>query len=255
MFRKLLARTAGGLRVLVATVLVLLSPVQSRAQSSGAVALELVMLIDVSASVNEEEFRLQAHGLATAFRSQTVRDAIEHSLGAIAVTVIQWADGENQRMSIDWTLIGNGTDATWLAGQLASMPRLIHSGHTALGNALEVALAALENNGYEGARRVIDLSGDGRTNDGRPLRGARAEVLEQGVIINGLAILNELPLLADYFRDNLIGGESAFVMTADDYVDFARAMTEKLAREIQNQPVTENTTPTATRQAGATDDR
>lgn len=248
---KLLARTAGGLRILAAAGLVLLAPVQSNAQSSRTVALELVMLVDVSASVNEEEFRLQAHGLATAFRSPTVHDAIEHSLGAIAVTVIQWADGENQRVSIDWTLIGNGTDASWLAGQLASMPRLIQGGHTALGNALAMGLAALEGNGYDGARQVIDLSGDGRTNDGRPLRGARAQVLERGVIINGLAILNELPLLADYFRDNLIGGEGAFVMTADDYVDFARAMTEKLAREIQNQPVTENTTPTTTRQAGA----
>ncbi len=219
----------------------------SGAQSGRVVGLELVLLIDVSASVNTEEFRLQAHGLASAFRSDAVRRAISNSPGGLAVTVIQWADGANQKISIDWTLVENETDASWISSQLASMPRLIQGGHTALGDALAVALSELETNAYEGLRRVIDLSGDGRTNDGRSLRGARTAVLERGVTINGLAILNELPLLESYFRDHLIGGEGAFVLTASDYVDFTRAITEKLEREIQSMPVTDNRGPPSVR--------
>ena len=91
------------------------------------------------------------------------------------------------------------------------MPRLIHGGHTALGNALGFGMQELESNRFAGLRRVIDLSGDGRNNDGRPLRAAREEVVKHGITINGLAILNELPLLDHYFRNQLIGGEGGLL--------------------------------------------
>ena len=94
-----------------------------------------------------------------------------------------------------------------------------------------------------GLRRVIDLSGDGRNNDGTPLRRAREEVLSHQITINGLAILNELPLLEKYFQSHLIGGEGAFVLVARDYSDFARAMSEKLEREIRTAPLTQNLSP------------
>ena len=77
-----------------------------------------------------------------------------------------------------------------------------------------------------------------RTNDGRPLRAVREEVIKHGITINGLAILNELPLLDDYFRDHLIGGAGAFFMVAQDYPDFAQAMIHKLVREIRSAPPT-----------------
>jgi hypothetical protein len=98
---------------------------------------------------------------------------------------------------------------------------------------------------------VIDLSGDGRTNDGRPLRPIREEVIEHGITINGLAILNELPLLDDYFRDHLIGGEGAFFMVAQDYTDFAQAMIHKLVREIRSVPLSENEMPNSVHEARA----
>jgi hypothetical protein len=103
-----------------------------------------------------------------------------------------------------------------------------------------------------GLRRVIDVSGDGRANDGLPLRAVREEVIERGVTINGLAILNELPLLDRYFRDRLIGGDGAFVMIAHDYTDFAQAMAVKLVREIRAAPVAKrNVTPNSVRQTRA----
>ncbi len=224
----------------------------AEAQGGRTVDLELALLVDVSASVSDEEFRLQAGGLATAFRSEPVLDAIRSSANrGIAVSVIQWADRAHQRTSVEWTLVSGDADALRLATRIGSMPRLIHGGHTALGDALAFALRELESNRFAGLRRVIDLSGDGRANDGRPLRAVRQEVISHGVTINGLAILNELPLLDRYFRDHLIGGEGAFAMVAQDYVDFAEAMTHKLVREIRSAPLSENEIPNPLRRAGA----
>ncbi len=229
----------------LALVLALASlSIPTRAQGSQTVDLELALLVDVSASVNDEEFRLQALGLATAFREPAVFDAIRSSARrGVAVTVIQWANRDNQQVSVEWSLVRAEADALWLAAKIESMPRLIHGGHTALGDAVAFATREMESNHFAGVRRVIDLSGDGRTNDGSPLRAAREQAIEKGITINGLAILNELPLLAQYFRDYLIGGEGAFLMVAQDYIDFAQAMTQKLVREIRSVPLSENEGP------------
>ena len=142
-------------------------------------------------------------------------------------------------------MLRRDADALRLAGQIAAMPRLIDGGHTAIGDALAFALDELRSNRYSGLRRVIDVSGDGRANDGRPLRAARRAVLEHGITINGLAILHELPQLGKYFRKHLIGGEAAFVMTARAYTAFASAMRHKLEREIGSVPVSDNVIPDA----------
>jgi hypothetical protein len=234
--------------------LALVAPsVPAQTQGNRVVDLELAMLVDVSASVNDEEFHLQASGLAEAFRSPAVLDAIRTSVnGGIAVSIIQWANQTNQRVSVEWTLLRGDADALGLASRIASMPRLIHGGHTALGSALAFGLQELESNRATGIRRVIDVSGDGRANDGLPLRAVRAEVIERGVTINGLAILNELPLLDRYFRDRLIGGDGAFVMIAQDYTDFAQAMAVKLVREILAVPLAKrNVTPNSVRKTRA----
>ncbi|MCZ6863958.1 MAG: DUF1194 domain-containing protein [Alphaproteobacteria bacterium] len=224
----------------------------AQAQGGQAVDLELTLLVDVSASVSDEEYRLQAGGLATAFRSTAVLNAIRSSAHrGIAVSVIQWANQENQRVSVGWMLVRGEADALGLAARIASMPRLIHGGHTALGSALAFGMQELESNRFAGLRRVIDLSGDGRTNDGRPLRVVREEVIEHGITINGLAILNELPLLDAYFRDHLIGGDGAFFMVAQDYRDFAQAMIHKLVREIRSVPLSENEAPNPVYEAHA----
>jgi hypothetical protein len=228
----------------IAILVVTLGSVPSHAQDRQSVDLELALLVDVSASVSDEEFRLQANGLAAALLSVPVLEAIRASArNGVAISVIQWANAANQRVSEDWTLIRGEDDARWLAARIASMPRLIHGGHTALSNALAFATEKLEENRFDGLRRVIDLSGDGRNNDGLPLRKVRREVIERDITINGLAILNELPLLDDYFRDHLIGGNGAFVIVAQDYDDFARAMIEKLDREIRSIPLADIEAP------------
>ena len=216
----------------------------ARAQSLQLVDLELALLVDVSASVSDEEFRLQATGLAEAFQSPAVLDAIRATARkGIAVSVIQWADETSQRVSVEWTLVSGEDDARWLSTRIGSMPRLIKGGHTALSNALTFAMREIESNRMDGLRRVIDLSGDGRNNDGSPLRTARRDVIERGITINGLAILNELPLLDQYFRDHLIGGEGAFLIVAQDYEDFTQAMIRKLDREIRSIPLADGGPP------------
>jgi hypothetical protein len=110
-------------------------------------------------------------------------------------------------------------------------------GETAIGPVLEFALAMLAENGYEGRRRVIDISGDGETNYGLDPDPARDRVVASGATINGLAIVNEFPLLDRYYRQHVIGGAGAFVMTAGDYTDFATAMRAKLIQEIMGGPV------------------
>jgi hypothetical protein len=225
-------------RILVALGLMLGAAAPAGAQERRAVDLELALLVDVSSSVNDEEFRLQADGLAAAFRAPAVVDALRRlARRGVAVSVIQWADHENQRTSVDWMLLRGDADTRRLAARIEAMPRLDHRGHTAIGSALAFALKSLEANRFTGLRRVIDVSGDGRANDGVPLHAQRDRALERGVTVNGLAILNELPHLDRYFHKYLIGGAGSFVIVARDYVDFAAAMTRKLLREIDAVPL------------------
>ncbi len=217
---------------------------EDQGQEARVVALELVLLVDVSASVDSREFRLQAAGLAAAFRSSAVLDAIGSLAGAgIAVIVIQWGDESHQSVAVDWSHIRRDSDALRLASRVGAMPRLIDGGHTALGSALTFAAQEIDSNGFAGLRQVIDLAGDGRNNSGRPLRTVRREIIAKGITINGLAIRNEIPLLDRYFRDYLIGGDGAFYIVAEDYGDFAEAMVEKLVREIRSVPLSQIDVP------------
>lgn len=206
------------------------------AQEKQEVGLELVLLVDVSASVSKEEYRLQVLGLANAFQSQSILQAIKES-GGIAVSVIQWAQKTLQHRSVDWSHLGSEKDARSFAFKIASMQRPKPSGQTAIAEALKVAKNELEINAFQGLRRVIDLSGDGRSNDGEYLPEPRQQVLDAGITINALAIVNEVPDLGHYFQQKLIGGPQSFVLTAVDYTDFSRAIREKLDREIRAVPI------------------
>ncbi len=232
------------LRVLLLVLAFAAQSIPAQAQTKQVVDLELALLVDVSASVSDEEFRLQAGGLATAFQSAAVLEAIRATVRkGMVVSVIQWANETSQRVSVDWTMVAGEDDVRWLSARISSMPRLIQGGHTAISNALAFGMGQIDSNRFEGLRRVIDLSGDGRNNDGLPLLTVRRQVIERGITINGLAILNELPLLDQYFRDYLIGGSGAFYIVADDYHAFARAMSEKLVQEITSTPLSKNFGP------------
>ncbi|MCP4328403.1 MAG: DUF1194 domain-containing protein [Alphaproteobacteria bacterium] len=213
----------------------------SAAQDVRPVDLELVLAVDISSSVDREEFDLQMRGIAEAFRQSAVVAAIEAAgqLG-IAVAVVQWSDRHEQVLAVDWTHVDDEASALAIANRIGTTRRTLSGSQTAISGALEYSLQELESNGYEGVRRVIDISGDGRANAGSHPMAMRDLAVANGVVVNGLAILNEEPFVDSYYRYSVIGGEGAFLKTAIDYEDFAIAMLEKLIREIELPPVSDS---------------
>ena len=134
-----------------------------------------------------------------------------------------------QRTSIDWTHLRDDAGAAGLAKAIEASKRQLRGG-TSLGGAIRFSLERIENNRFEGRRKVIDVSGDGFT--GHSPRRERDRALARGVTINGLAIENEKPRLGEYYAAHVIGGTGAFVMTVASFEDFAVAIRDKLIREI-----------------------
>ena len=206
--------------------------------SEFSVDLELVLAVDASSSVSEAEFELQIQGLAEAFRDPRVLQAVRASgdLG-LAVAMIQWSDARKQFLAVDWTLVTDAEAAVAFAKEIAATPRYVIGGGTAIGSALKFALRQFDNNDFNGRRRVIDVSGDGRANQGAHPAALRDAAVALGITINGLAIVNEDPAVADYYRVNVIGGTGAFIMTANDYESYALAILIKLIKEIAGAPI------------------
>ena len=202
------------------------------------VALELVLAIDASSSVSFEEFFLQTEGLAEAFRSPGVVAAIEsHAPAGVAVSVVQWSSAEVQRVVLAWTVVADEAQAAAFADRLAALPRFVLGGGTAIGAALVFAATLFKDNAFDGARRAIDVSGDGRSNQGLKTTAARDQIAALGITINGLAILNEESDVDRYYLESMIAGPDAFVLSAVDYQDFARSIRTKLIREIGGFPL------------------
>ncbi len=202
------------------------------------VDMQLVLAVDSSASVDAGEFALQINGMAHAFRSPEVIEAIQSGyFRAIGVTLIEWSSYDLQRVDIPWTLVDGPAAALVLAERISSLPRSVETGATSISGALLFGLELFETGPFDGTRRVIDISCDGRNNNGAEVDLVRDLVLARGITVNGLTILNEHPTLDIYFRRNVIGGTGAFVEVADDYDVFTEAFTRKLVREIRNIPV------------------
>ncbi len=208
------------------------------AQGRRPVDLELVLAVDTSSSVSAGEFNLQMQGLAEAFRNPAVQGAIRAvgDLG-IAVAMVQWSDNRKQTLAIDWKMVRDEASAEAFAREIDNTPRYLIGGGTAIGGAINFSAHQLSINRFDGRRKVIDVSGDGRTNQGSNPARARDDAVAQGITINGLAILNEDALVDRHYLANVIGGTGSFVMQADDYSDFARAIVEKLIKEIAGAPI------------------
>lgn len=202
-----------------------------------AVDLELVLAVDVSRSVDAAEFELQAQGTAQAFRHPSVIRAIQSGAQrGIAVTYVQWAGPFLQHQSVGWTLVVDAESGAEFAERVAAAPRAFSGGGTSLSGIIDYAATLFGKGGFAGRRRVVDISGDGINNIGRLAGSARDEAMAKGITINGLAILTDMPALDAWFRDNVIGGDGAFVLAADGYDSFAQAILNKLIREIAQAP-------------------
>ena len=212
--------------------------------SAEAVDIELVLAADVSISVDNNEFQLQREGYASAITSEAVLNAIRSGPHhAIAVCFIEWSGPSRQRVVADWTVIRDGEMATVFANTLRTAPRSFADA-TAIGSAIDFAMRHFEQSGVEGDRRIIDISGDGDSNSGRPVEYSRDDAVKAKVVINGLAIVNEHPLpgfighiqpvggIGHYYRTRVAGGPGSFVFQIDSFNGFAEAIERKLVAEI-----------------------
>ena len=221
------------MRRLLSILTVFLSLTGAPRAGASEVDLQLVLAIDSSSSVSMDEYYLQLEGYAAAFRHPDLLKAIASgSRQAIAVTLFEWSGPGRQTVNFSWRRLAEAAELEGFAAELAIAPRLVLGGETAIGDAIDFALDLFARSEFSGNRRVIDVSGDGASNQGRPVTAARDDALFQGVVVNGLAVLNEEPDVDAFYARYVIGGPGAFVIPARDYTDFADAILRKLIREI-----------------------
>jgi len=210
------------------------------AQGEIEVDVELVLAVDVSRSMTPRELEIQRRGYAEALVSDEVIGAIRRGmLGRVALTYVEWAGTRSQRVIVGWTLVRDRADAEAFAAQLtAHFDSTLR--RTSISGALDYASGLFDGNGYAGLRRVIDVSGDGPNNQGRPVTLARDAAVARGIIINGLPLMTRegmgvqwhLDDLDRYYRDCVIGGPSAFVIPVLEWDHFPQAVRRKLVLEL-----------------------
>lgn len=205
------------------------------------VDLELVLAADGSGSIDADELRLQRDGYADALESPEVLAGIRDGvIGAIAVAYTEWGGATSQHTIVDWHVIKDAASAKTFADKVRRAPRQAY-GYNSISGAMLYGAKLMRENAHEGARKVIDISGDGPQIGGPPLAPARAEVLAEGIVINGLVINRPGGRvggagLVDHYNTEVIGGPGAFVMVAEDANVFAAAVRAKLIREIAANP-------------------
>lgn len=208
------------------------------------VDVELVLAVDVSRSVDAIEMEMQFSGYAAAFRDRAFIEAMTRGpIGSIAVTLFTWSDWNIQEHLVPWAKLDSPAAAERFAAAIDAAPRRTHL-YTSISAAIDFA-STLFGRGYEGTRRVVDISGDGINNSGREVADARREALDKGIVLNGLAVLDRTPpppgLMAtqpldEYFQERVIGGPGAFLMVADGFESFGQAVRRKIIREIAAAP-------------------
>ena len=215
---------------------------------AGPIDVALVLVTDVSRSIDDSEFELEKQGYAAAFTDPQVIAAIKGGMvGAIAVSYIEFASAYEVKTVVNWMVIRDEASARAFVDRLTAEPRTYY-GRTAISAGIDEAMKNLASSGFEATRKVIDVCGDGTNNNGREVQEARDDAVAAGVTINGLAIINEHPVswtyahvqppggLPLYYRENVTGGPGSFVLEVHDFATFGEAMTRKLISEIAGLP-------------------
>ncbi|KAJ02800.1 DUF1194 domain-containing protein [Sulfitobacter mediterraneus] len=211
---------------------VLLTLLALLARPALACELALVLAVDVSGSVDRAEYRIQMDGLAAALSDGIVTEALVEQQAR--VTLIQWSGTSRQEQTIPWTVITDFSDVAALAEQVAHAPRRWRNYSTAIGEALTLSAQVLEA-ATECRRKVVDVSGDGKSNEGITPPDVLPQMRAKGIIVNALAIETDDADLTAYFFENLISGEGAFVITANGFEDYPAQIRRKLQRETTKQ--------------------
>ena len=204
------------------------------------VDVELIFAVDISYSMDAEEQRLQRGGYVTALQSKEFLAALANGAHQkIAVSYMEWASSYDQTVLINWTVIDGPESAAAFAKKLDDAPYR-RASRTSVSGAIDKAVVMFANNGYDGVRRVIDVSGDGPNNNGRPVLASRDEAVAKGFIINGLPLmirpvrsnLADIEELDIYYADCVVGGPGSFMIPVRDTKDFVEATRTKLVLDV-----------------------
>jgi hypothetical protein len=223
--------------------------VASAQQQVTSVDLELQLLVDVSGSIDNNEFALQRDGYVNAFRSQAIKDAIQAPtdvdgnarIGNIAAQLIYWSGANQQQVAVDWTLIDSDSDSEDFATAIDNATRPF-SGQTAPGSAIAFGAPLFTNNGFDGTSLVMDVSGDGSQNQGADTGTARNDALNGASgndaidRINGIAIGGDT-VVESFYQNSIVGGPDGFFVAAANFTDFQNAIEDKIEAEVRNDVV------------------
>ena len=207
-------------------------PIQA---SAVPVGLELLLLADVSGSVDSSEYNLQKQGYVNAFNSPAIQSAIASISGGIAVAYGEWSSASQQSLEVGWAHLTDATSSSNFANAIASSSRNFFGG-TAPGSAINWGRGLMAGNGFEGGRLVIDVSGDGSENDGDNTFAAATNAFAAGVTVNGLAILGSEFDLQNWYQDNIVTPGGGFRVDANDFPSFQTAVAQKIGREVVGVP-------------------
>ena len=233
------------LTILLLVVAAVLHAGHQDARAQVDVDLELALAVDISGSIDREDAEMQRQGYIRAFRDPAVLSAISRGVsGRIAVLYFEWAGPEAKTVVVDWTLI-DGPASAFAFTTLLQAAAHGRGTRTSLSGAIEFAIPELDNNGYVGRRRVVDISANGENNFGSLVNHARDLAVAAGITVNGLPIVSPkgasiqwppMPQFLFYFQDCVIGGPSAFAVVARGYEAYGEAIRKKLIIEIAGLP-------------------
>jgi hypothetical protein len=219
---------------LIAMLLACPGPVMAQQRvEQKRVDLQLILAVDASGSVSQGRFELQKRGYVEALRNPRVLQAIQSGASqSIAVSMVQWTGPSLHVLALDWMEIHDAASAEAAAKSIEDFPRRLFGGGTSISGMIDFGMTLFARSPFGGERRVIDISGDGANNSGRPVDEARDDAVDAGVVINGLPILNIEPNLDVHYREHVIGGSGAFMVAISSYDSFADAILRKLISEI-----------------------
>lgn len=194
--------------------------------------LALLLAVDVSGSVDSGEFRIQMDGLATGLRDPIVSEALVRAQAK--VMLVQWTGSTRQQTTISWTALDSFAAVETFADKVQANTRLWRNFSTAIGEALAYSMTRFETV-PDCKRHLIDLSGDGFSNEGVEPATLNAKLRQAKITVNAIAIEESEPELTAYFFENVIVGDGAFVMSASDFDDYPERIRRKLLREVTQQ--------------------
>jgi Protein of unknown function (DUF1194) len=235
MTHTLLRSVLGVAAVVVGQILLWTLPAAAQTK----VDVELILAVDISLSMDLDELRLQRGGYVAALRDPEIQALITRGPHKrIAVTYFEWAGTGVQKLLVPWTILDSPAAANTMADTLERAP-ISRERMTSISAAIDYASRLFDQSPFRGERRVLDVSGDGPNNAGRPVVEARDALVNKGVAINGLPLILktggtvfDLKDLDIYYTDCVIGGPAAFAISIKSDAEFAPVIRRKLLLEI-----------------------